>query len=62
MTVFKINARTGEGVNSLKKALFQDQFIPHYPFGSENDHTHESHYDSIAKLLIFSASHQEGLQ
>ena len=49
--VFKINARTGEGVNSLKKALFQDQFIPHYPFGSENDHTHESHYDSIAKLL-----------
>ena len=49
--VFKINARTGEGVNSLKKALFQDQFVPHYKFGSENDHTHESHYDSIAKLL-----------
>lgn len=49
--VFKINARTGEGVNSLKKALFQDQFVPHYTFGSENDHTHESHYDSIAKLL-----------
>ena len=49
--VFKINARTGEGVNSLKKALFQDQFTPHYTFGSENDHTHESHYDSIAKLL-----------
>jgi ferrous iron transport protein B len=49
--VFKINARTGEGVNSLKKALFKDQFVPHYTFGSENDHTHESHYDSIAKLL-----------
>ncbi len=49
--VFKINARTGEGVNSLKKTLFQDQFVPHYTFGSENDHTHESHYDSIAKLL-----------
>jgi len=49
--VFKINARTGEGVNTLKKALFEDQFVPHYPFGSENDHTHESHYDSIGKLL-----------
>ena len=49
--VFKINARTGEGVNFLKKALFQDQFVPHYAFGFENDHTHESHYDSIAKLL-----------
>jgi ferrous iron transport protein B len=49
--VFKINARTGEGVNTLKKALFEDQFVPHYTFGSENDHTHESHYDSIGKLL-----------
>ncbi len=49
--VFKINARTGEGVSTLKKALFQDQFVPHYTFGSENDHTHESHYDSITKLL-----------
>ena len=49
--VFKINARTGEGVNILKEALFEDQFVPHYQFGSENDHTHESHYDSIGKLL-----------
>lgn len=49
--VFKINARTGEGVSTLRKALFQDQFVPHYTFGSENDHTHESHYDSITKLL-----------
>ena len=49
--VFKINARTGEGVSNLKKALFQDQFVPHFTFGSENDHTHESHYDSITKLL-----------
>ncbi|MDG1046214.1 MAG: ferrous iron transport protein B [Bacteroidia bacterium] len=49
--VFKINARTGEGVNTLKEALFEDQFVPHYQFGSENDHTHESHYDSIGKLL-----------
>ena len=49
--VFKINARTGEGVSTLKKALFQDQFVPHYTFGSENGHTHESHYDSITKLL-----------
>lgn len=49
--VFKINARTGEGMSTLKKALFQDQFVPHYTFGSENDHTHESHYDSITKLL-----------
>ena len=49
--VFKINARTGEGVSTLKKALFQDQFVPHFTFGSENDHTHESHYDSITKLL-----------
>lgn len=49
--VFKINARTGEGASTLKKALFQDQFVPHYTFGSENDHTHESHYDSITKLL-----------
>ena len=49
--VFKINARTGEGVSNLKKALFQDQFVPHFTFGSENDHTHESHYYSITKLL-----------
>jgi ferrous iron transport protein B len=49
--VFKINARTGEGVSNLKKALFQDQFVTHFTFGSENDHTHESHYDSITKLL-----------
>lgn len=49
--IFKINARTGEGVSNLKKALFQDQFVPHFTFGSENDHTHESHYDSITKLL-----------
>ena len=49
--IFKINARTGEGTQALKSALFEDQFVPHYAFGSENDHTHESHFDSIAKLL-----------
>jgi ferrous iron transport protein B len=25
--------------------------VPHYAFGSELDHTHETHYDSISKLL-----------
>lgn len=25
--------------------------MPHYAFGGDDDHTHESHYDSIAKLL-----------
>lgn len=49
--VYKINARTGQGVDVLKNALFEDQFVPHYSFGMDNDHTHESHYDSISKLL-----------
>ena len=49
--VFKINARTGDGVDKLKAALAEDQFVPHYAFGSDDDHTHESHYDSITKLL-----------
>lgn len=49
--VFKINGRTGEGVTALKTALANDQFVPHYTFGTPEDHTHESHYDSITKLL-----------
>ena len=49
--VFKINARTGEGVNLLKIALGEEQFVPHYQFGSADDHTHESHFESITKLL-----------
>jgi len=49
--VFKINARTGVGVELLKKALGEDQFVPHYQFGSADDHTHETHFESITKLL-----------
>ena len=49
--VFKINARTGEGVNLLKIAFGEEQFVPHYQFGSADDHTHESHFESITKLL-----------
>lgn len=49
--VFKINARTGEGTEAVKNALIEDQFVPHYAFGSELDHTHETHYDAISKLL-----------
>ena len=49
--VFKINARTGEGVNLLKIALGEEQFVPHYQFGSADDHTHESNFESITKLL-----------
>ncbi|MDA7748275.1 ferrous iron transport protein B [Bacteroidia bacterium] len=49
--VFKINARTGEGTDAIKKALAEEQFVPHYAFGSELDHTHETHYDAISKLL-----------
>jgi ferrous iron transport protein B len=49
--VFKVNARSGDGVAEVKSALAQDQFIPHYAFGSEEDHTHESHFVSINKLL-----------
>ena len=49
--VFKINARTGEGVNLLKIALGEEQFVPHYQFGSADDHTHETHFESITKLL-----------
>lgn len=49
--VFKINARLGEGVDELKAALVEDQFVPHYSFGSKDDHTHETHYDDITKLL-----------
>ena len=49
--VFKINARTGEGTDAIKKALAEEQFVPHYAFGSDLDHTHETHYDAISKLL-----------
>ena len=49
--VFKINARTGMGVEDVKKALIENQFVPHYEFGTELDHTHESHFSSINKLL-----------
>ena len=49
--VFKINARTGEGTEAIKKALAEEQFVPHYAFGSDLDHTHETHYDAISKLL-----------
>jgi len=49
--VFKINARTGVGVELLKKALGEDHFVPHYQFGSADDHTHETHFESITKLL-----------
>ncbi|MDB4107264.1 ferrous iron transport protein B [Bacteroidia bacterium] len=49
--VYKINARTGEGTSELKSVLAQEQFVSHYAFGSEDDHTHETHYDAISKLL-----------
>lgn len=49
--VYKINARTGEGTDEIKKAIAEDQFVPHYEFGSEHDHTHETHYEAIARLL-----------
>lgn len=49
--VFKINARLGKGVKELKAALATEQFVPHYAFGSEDDHTHETHFVSINKLL-----------
>jgi ferrous iron transport protein B len=49
--IYKINARIGDGIAELKKALGQDQFAPHYAFGSKEDHTHESHFVSINKLL-----------
>lgn len=49
--IYKVNARTGDGIAELKKALGQDQFAPHYAFGSKEDHTHESHFVSINKLL-----------
>jgi len=49
--VFKINARVGKGIKELKHALVQSQFAPHYSFGSEEDHTHESHFISINRLL-----------
>lgn len=49
--IFKVNARAGEGIAEVKKALAQSQFVPHYAFGSEEDHTHESHFISINKLL-----------
>jgi ferrous iron transport protein B len=49
--VFKINAREEEGIAQVKIALAQSQFVPHYAFGSQEDHTHESHFVSINKLL-----------
>ena len=49
--IYKVNARSGDGITGLKNALGQDQFAPHFAFGSEEDHTHESHFVSINKLL-----------
>ena len=49
--VFKINARTGTGIDAIKNAICEQQFVPHYTFGTDEDHTHQSHYESISRLL-----------
>lgn len=49
--VVAINARSGEGINLVKEALEKEQFVPHYRFGHDDDHTHESQFESINTLL-----------
>ncbi len=49
--VFKINGRTGEGVDEVKKTLDEDQFVPHFDFGEDHTNSHEQVYTSINQLL-----------
>lgn len=49
--VFKINAREGKGVDAIKNALSEDQFVPHYKFDDGDDDSHEIHYEKINQLL-----------
>jgi ferrous iron transport protein B len=51
--VLLTNARTGEGIENLKKALTQQQFIPHFTFVSNNPELdgYEDRYAGITKLL-----------
>jgi ferrous iron transport protein B len=49
--IFKINARKGDGISELKKALVQKQFQPHYSFVEGNDDSAEIHYSKIGQLL-----------
>ncbi|MBR9860703.1 ferrous iron transport protein B [bacterium] len=49
--IFKVNARSGEGIAALKEALDQKQFVPHYDFKAIAESEHESRYDAIDHLL-----------
>lgn len=51
INIYKINARNGEGVEHLKEAIFQDQFIPHYTFKTEEKDNHEFRYGRIDTLI-----------
>ncbi|MBI1305233.1 MAG: ferrous iron transport protein B [Bacteroidetes bacterium] len=49
--VLSANARNGDGVDEIKKALIQPQFKPHYSFGTDTLSNHEERYSSIKRLL-----------
>jgi len=51
--VISTNARLGDGIESVKQALIEPQFIPHYPFISNNPDIdgYEDRYAGITKLL-----------
>lgn len=53
ITVITSNARTGEGIEEIKKALLEPQFVPHYSFSgdSNNDDQYENRYGAITRLL-----------
>lgn len=51
INIFKVNARTGEGIEALKNALFEPQFVSHYSFKDEITDNQESRYKQIDKLL-----------
>lgn len=54
--IFKINARSGEGVDELRDSLFEEQYKPHFLF--ENDQTvdHELRYAQIDRILVKSVA------
>lgn len=49
--IFKINARTGQGVEEVKQALAKEQFQCHYVFNAEKTGKPEDNYNSINALL-----------
>ena len=45
--IFKLNARTGEGIDQIKEALTEEQFKPHFLFKNGEEDNHENRYKQI---------------